>query len=142
MLRESPIRPWIDDNGCLLKSLWSSLVSRALDIVSRFPGINGDIAVESLRLVAPSFGQEVLQLLCSSDVLYFKYHPRPKEAFNNGIFWLREDEDVRVEKIEQPSMPFLMGSPAEYYFFVHPLKSLHALNVLPPYTNIIIQSSM
>jgi len=134
---EVPIRPWFNNKGQLLKTFWKMLVSRILDVVSRFPGADGDILCQSLRiLVAPKFCQEVIQILCKSDVLYFEYFPR-HDRFTKGIFSaaLTYSEPLQTEaknsQSEADRLPFSSGSVDEYYFFLNPIKSLGALDVVP-----------
>ncbi|KAI8113011.1 hypothetical protein M9435_003017 [Picochlorum sp. BPE23] len=146
-LSESPLRPWIDSNGTLIESLWQSFVMRVVDIVCRFPGINGEMLIQALRSLPPAFAKEVITSLCESDVLYFTTstsNQRTPEYMNNGILsdnfrYSLKNEMPHLEDIFAISSsnrdPFADArqQPADQCFFVHPGKVLDAKNAIPSY---------
>jgi hypothetical protein len=146
-LSESPLRPWIDSNGKLIESLWQSFVMRVVDIVCRFPGINGEMLIQALRSLPPAFAKEVITSLCQSDVLYFTTstsNQRTPEYMNNGILsdnfrYSLKNEMPHLEDIFSISSsnrdPFADArqQPADQCFFVHPGKVLDAKNAMPSY---------
>ena len=146
-LSESPLRPWMDSNGALIESLWQSFVMRVIDIVCRFPGINGEMLIQALRSLPPAFAKEVITSLCQSDVLYFTTsanNQRNPQYMNKGILsdgfrYSLKNERTHLEDIFPISSssrdPFADArqQPADQSFFVHPGKCLDAKNVMPLY---------
>lgn len=140
--REVPIRPWIDpENGTLLTSFWNSLVHRIIDIVSRFPGINGDVLIQSLRVLPPLYAKEIIESLCTEHILYYRIVRNSDTTLENGIF-SEEYAYSRKQQVNTTSLiwgtqakepPFISGEAREYTFFVNPNKIHHALHVKPLY---------
>lgn len=135
-LQEVPLRLWVDPNGKLLPVIWHALVQRVLDIVCRFPGIDGNMVLQTLRVVPPRHAQELVKILCASKVLYFEYRPKESASRASLATWLGLQKQETTEKqneLQNYVEPFQSGSPEEYMFFVDPMKSLGSWNVKPPY---------
>lgn len=67
-----PIRPWVDHVGRLKPSLWRALLHRAVSTVLQYPGVGGDVLLQSLRVVNPQHAREVLSVLCAAGIFYAK----------------------------------------------------------------------
>jgi len=68
-LADIPIRPWIDHQGHLNTKFWTDLTRRAVCTAMHCPGIAGNVLLQSLRVVSPQNGREVLGALCEAGVL-------------------------------------------------------------------------
>lgn len=145
-LSESPLRPWMDSNGALIEPLWQSFVTRIVDVVCRFPGIDGEMLIQTLRSLPPGFAKEVITSLCQSNVLHFTTSPnnqRNPKTMDKGILsesfrYSLKNERTHLEDIfpiSNSSDPFAddRQQPADHCFFVHPGKVLDAKNAIPQY---------
>ena len=137
-LCDTPLRPWIDGDGKLIKPLWQSFVTRVVDVVSRFPGINGKLLIEVLRVLPPQLAKELIQILCQNGVIYYKKDPQAENGtlkMEQGV--LSADFSYSVKPVEnaetEDQIPFSSGPDSSYCFFIHASKALQSLRCVPPY---------
>lgn len=71
-LLDVPLTPWVKCNGAPDESMWWSLYQRAVGTALHCPGISGAVLLQSMRVVSPQFGRDVLKLLVMNGVLTAK----------------------------------------------------------------------
>jgi len=67
-----PLRPWVDHIGRLKPSVWRALLHRAVSTVLQYPGVAGDVLLQSLRVVNPQHAREIVSVLCGAGIFYAK----------------------------------------------------------------------
>lgn len=100
-----PIRPWVDHVGRLKPSLWRALLHRAVSTVLQYPGVGGDVLLQSLRVANPQHAREVMSVLCAAGIFYAKKSkaqkknsaPRSVLAACFGDAEAEEDQNVGEE---------------------------------------------
>lgn len=140
-LADVPLRPWVDHHGRINQDLWVGLVQRAVCAAMQCPGIKGDVLLQSVRVVNPQHGRELLRVLCKEGVLRTERTPGPDASSPKSVldacFGGRSGEDegsgdgAEVAHGEYGSGFFGGGDDDQWHFFAVPERCWGLEKVLP-----------
>ena len=152
-----PIRPWVDHLGRFQPRLWSAIVHRAVATVVQYPGVPGDVVLQSMRVVNPQHGREALSVLCTAGILRMeKKDKNMLQAGNvlaacfgqgggssnshssrpNNVERSLNSRDDGCDGYDDKIRRYLLEGlqdDSNWHFFANPLTCWEAINVLPPH---------
>ena len=143
-----PTHAWVDHYGRLHKELWQSLVQRAVATVMKYPGVTGDVVLQSIRVVNVQEGRQLLKTLIGAGVLRVKKEEggksegEKKKSVLERCFMGGGDEAVVTSgggagelywnelSLSPSPLPSLVEDHT-WHFFADPVMCWKALHVLP-----------
>lgn len=143
----------MDHLGRFQPRLWSAIVHRAVSTIVQYPGVPGDVVLQSMRVVNPQHAREALGVLCAAGVLRAtkeeaKVHPKNilaacfgQSSSGSCIVGTSNSRDVIAGGASITKTGTYgganfdvdgQGDDCTWHFFADPVTCWEALEVVPP----------